>query len=205
MFFLSNNHANASTEDRVKIKLHLNLLAAAVQPSHGTTTGEKKGDGKVLFHGSNLPCDARFLLASLSDGCRHRERDLGGVCGNTVYSCYHVGPSPGTLWRCLIWLCLLGKHISQHQPQGEFLHAALGGRGLLARDARQAFFPGRLAAKCHLPVPSAHPEARDPAAFYFFNGHRDVRAEAREVHKLNAPSSSSSETGSQIEREGAAR
>lgn len=41
--------------------------------------------------------------------------------------------------------------------------------------------------------------------FLFFNGHRDVRAEAREVHKPNAPSSSSNETGSQIEREGAAR
>lgn len=36
-----------------------------------------------------------------------KSTDLGGVFGNIVYSCYHLGLE--TLWRCLIWLCLLGK------------------------------------------------------------------------------------------------
>lgn len=204
MFFLSNDHANASTEDRVKIKLHLDRLAAAVQPSHGTTTGEKRRR-KGSFARLQSP-----LRRSLPAGVPQRWLQTQGArpgWGLWKHSLQLL--SCGTITRDSLEMFNLALPAwKTHFPTsatGRVFARSIGGRGLLARDARQAFFPGRLADKCHLPVPSAHPEARDSAAFNFFNGHRDVHAEAREVHKLNAPSSSSSETGSQIEREGAAR
>lgn len=72
---------------------------------------------------------------------------------------------------------------------GRVFARRIAGRGFLARDARQAFFPGRLVAlnvisRCR-PLTRKH---EIPLLFIFFNRHRDVRAEAREVHKLNAPS-----------------
>lgn len=62
----------------VLMKLYPGVLEAAVQPSHG---GEKKKEKENLFacdHTATVsPCDAYFLLVSLSDGCRHKEHGPG--------------------------------------------------------------------------------------------------------------------------------
>lgn len=165
LFFLSNNHANASTEDRVKVKLHFDRLAAAVQPSHGTTTGEKSRR-KGSFARLQSP-----LRRSLPAGVPQRWLQTQGArpgWGLWKHSLQLL--SCGTITRDSLEMFNLALPAwKTHFPTsatGRVFARRTGGRGLLARDARQAFFPGRLAAKCHLPVPSAHPEARDSAAFY---------------------------------------
>lgn len=93
---------------------------------------------------------------------------------------------PGTLWRGLIRLCLFGKRHFPAPAPGRVVQRA--GRSLGPSLLEDSSLDSSL--ECHPLVPAAHSEARDPPP--------PPPVEARESWRRNR-------TGSEMEREGAAR